>query len=97
MHECDISEDLCLAFGLNNIEPCLPQVHTVAEPLLLNKLTDHLRLNLAMAGWTEVINFALCSMDDVVKKLRKDETKELKRIVKISNPKTLEFQVIFIL
>lgn len=84
-----------MAYGLNEIKPCLPHAHTVAEPLPLNKLTDQLRINLAMAGWTEVMNFALCSLDDVIKKLRKSVAQESLRVVKILNPKTLEFQVIF--
>jgi len=92
LHECDIAEDLGLAYGFNNIVPCLPDAHTVAQPLLLNKLTDQLRINVAAAGWTEVLNFALCSTEDVSAKLRKAD--ELGDVVKISNPKTLEFQVV---
>lgn len=45
-----------------------------------------------MCGWTEVLNFSLCSIDDISKKLRKDNILDF---VKISNPKTTEFQVFF--
>uniref|UniRef100_A0A915D1U1 Phenylalanine--tRNA ligase beta subunit n=1 Tax=Ditylenchus dipsaci TaxID=166011 RepID=A0A915D1U1_9BILA len=92
LHECDIAEDLGLAFGFNNIVPCLPDAHTIAQPLLLNKFSDQLRIHVAAAGWTEVLNFALCSTEDVSSKLRKPN--ELADVVKISNPKTLEFQVV---
>lgn len=34
---------------------------TVAQPLPLNKLSDLLRIEIAAAGWTEALNFALCS------------------------------------
>lgn len=43
-----------------------------------------------MCGWTEVLNFSLCSIDDISTKLRKTQ---LHSLVKISNPKTTEFQV----
>ncbi|CAK5045072.1 unnamed protein product [Meloidogyne enterolobii] len=93
LHECDLVEDLALAFGYNNIPPLLPQSNTVAEPFNLNKLSDQLRLQMAMSGWTEIMNFALCSTEDVGNKLRRPEL-ELKSVVKIANPKTLEFQVV---
>lgn len=92
LHECDVAEDLGLAFGFNNIVRCLPSAHTVAQPLPLNKLTDQLRVYVAAAGWTEVLNFTLLSTDDVSSKLRRPD-QELQDIVKISNPKTLDFQV----
>ncbi|KAF7640229.1 Phenylalanine--tRNA ligase beta subunit [Meloidogyne graminicola] len=93
LHECDLVEDLALAYGYNNISPLLPQSTTVAEPFNLNKLSDQLRLQLAMSGWTEIMNFALCSTEDVGIKMRKPNS-ELKNVVKITNPKTLEFQVV---
>jgi len=93
LHECDIAEDIAVAYGFNNITPSFSQVHTVAQPLPMNKLTDLLRHEMAASGWTEVLNFALCSTDDISTKLRKNEM-ELADVVKISNPKTLEFQVI---
>ncbi|KAL7076913.1 hypothetical protein ACQ4LE_004118 [Meloidogyne hapla] len=93
LHECDLVEDLALAYGYNNIPPLLPQSNTVAEPFNLNKLSDQLRLQMAMSGWTEIMNFALCSTEDVGNKLRRPDF-ELKNVVKIANPKTLEFQVV---
>lgn len=91
LHECDVTEDLGLAFSFNKIAKCQPASNTIAEPLLLNKLTDSLRLNVAMSGWTEVLTFSLCSRDDVASKMRKPD--QLENVVKISNPKTMEFQV----
>lgn len=83
---------MALAYGFNNIVPSLPQSNTVAEPFALNKLTDALRLNVAMCGWSEILNFSLCSMNDVSFGLQKYDASNL---VKITNPKTMEFQVIF--
>lgn len=94
LHECDIVEDVGVAYGFNKLELRLPsvgystffskflthkifrsaaceksqnsiniklQAHTVATPLPLNSVSDHLRIGLSNAGFTEALNFALCS------------------------------------
>ncbi|VDN28541.1 unnamed protein product [Gongylonema pulchrum] len=91
LHECDVAEDVAIAYGFNRIEQQFPKANTIGEPFALNKLTDLLRYDIAAAGWTETLNFALCSRDDISVKLKKPDN--LKKAVKISNPKTLEFQV----
>lgn len=91
LHECDIAEDVGIAFGYNKILQRLPEVQTLAEPFPLNKFSDLLREEIANAGWTETLNFALCSSADVSVKLKKQDG--LNVAVKISNPKTSEFQV----
>ncbi|KAK0412694.1 hypothetical protein QR680_006356 [Steinernema hermaphroditum] len=94
LHECDIAEDVGVAYGFNNIVHKLPEAHTVGAPLPMNKFTDLLRINLAMIGWTEALNFALCSKDDLTTKIRLEEKDEFSRNgVVIANPKTQEFQV----
>ncbi|XP_076389314.1 phenylalanine--tRNA ligase beta subunit isoform X3 [Megachile rotundata] len=57
----------------------------------LNKLSDHLRIELACSGFTEALTFSLCSREDISDKLGH----KLENIpaVHISNPKTSEFQV----
>ncbi|KAL3101176.1 hypothetical protein niasHS_001636 [Heterodera schachtii] len=92
LHECDLAEDLALAFGYNAIPTALPQSNTVAEPFPLNKLSDQLRLQLAISGWTEVLTFALCSTEDVGSKMLRPDH-EMDSVVRISNPKTIDFQV----
>uniref|UniRef100_A0AC35FZ94 Phenylalanine--tRNA ligase beta subunit n=1 Tax=Panagrolaimus sp. PS1159 TaxID=55785 RepID=A0AC35FZ94_9BILA len=91
LHECDVAEDVGLAYGFNNIVRKLPEAHTVGQSFPLNKLTDQMRDGVVAAGWTEVLNFALCSTDDVSTRMRKPD--QLKNVVKISNPKTADFQV----
>uniref|UniRef100_A0A914EQR8 B5 domain-containing protein n=1 Tax=Acrobeloides nanus TaxID=290746 RepID=A0A914EQR8_9BILA len=44
LHECDVAEDIALAYGYNNIKVKFPETTTVAQPLPLNKLTDQLRI-----------------------------------------------------
>uniref|UniRef100_A0AAV2J6U7 Elongation factor 1-beta n=1 Tax=Knipowitschia caucasica TaxID=637954 RepID=A0AAV2J6U7_KNICA len=91
IHACDIMEDAAIAYGFNNIVRTTPRTYTVANQFPINKLTELLRQDLAAAGFTEALNFALCSQEDIADKLGKkiEDTKA----VHISNPKTAEFQV----
>ncbi|KAM4565654.1 phenylalanine--tRNA ligase beta subunit [Odontesthes bonariensis] len=91
IHACDIMEDAAMAYGFNNITRTTPRTYTVANQFPLNKLTELLRQDLAAAGFTETLNFALCSQEDIADKLRKDISET--RAAHISNPKTAEFQV----
>ncbi|TRY73786.1 hypothetical protein TCAL_01940 [Tigriopus californicus] len=92
LHACDIYEDVAIAYGYNNIVKTIPKAMTIAQQLPINKLTDQLREQVAQSGFTEALTFSLCSRDDVSTKLRKD-IKDIPA-VHISNPKTLEFQVV---
>ncbi|XP_066522843.1 phenylalanine--tRNA ligase beta subunit [Hoplias malabaricus] len=91
IHACDIMEDAAMAYGFNNIAMTTPRTYTVANQLPLNKLTELLRIDIAAAGFTEALTFALCSQEDIADKLGKNITET--RAVHISNPKTAEFQV----
>lgn len=91
IHACDIMEDAAIAYGFNNIVRSTPRTYTVANQLPLNKLTELLRQDLASAGFTEALTFALCSQEDIADKLGKNIAET--RAVHISNPKTAEFQV----
>uniref|UniRef100_A0A803V0Y6 Phenylalanine--tRNA ligase beta subunit n=1 Tax=Ficedula albicollis TaxID=59894 RepID=A0A803V0Y6_FICAL len=59
IHACDIVEDAAIAYGYNNIQMVIPKTYTIANQLPLNKLTELLRLDLAAAGFTEALTFAL--------------------------------------
>uniref|UniRef100_A0A667X117 Phenylalanine--tRNA ligase beta subunit n=1 Tax=Myripristis murdjan TaxID=586833 RepID=A0A667X117_9TELE len=91
IHACDIMEDAAMAYGFNNITRTTPRAYTIANQFPLNKLTELLRQDLAAAGFTEALNFALCSQEDIADKLGKKISET--RAVHISNPKTAEFQV----
>ncbi|XP_014256181.1 phenylalanine--tRNA ligase beta subunit [Cimex lectularius] len=92
LHVVDIYEDAAIAFGYNNILKTFPNTNSVAQQQPLNKLTDHLRQQIAQVGFSEILSFTLCSRDDISTKLRKVFDKD--SVVQISNPKTLEFQVV---
>ncbi|XP_063991545.1 phenylalanine--tRNA ligase beta subunit [Diachasmimorpha longicaudata] len=91
MHACDIYEDIAIAWGYNNIKRTIPHTPTIGKEFLLNKLSDHLRQEMAQAGFTEALTFSLCSREDVSEKL--GWSFEKIPAVTIANPKTLEFQV----
>ncbi|VVC31688.1 Putative DNA-binding domain,B3/B4 tRNA-binding domain,Phenylalanyl-tRNA synthetase, B3/B4,Phenylalanyl- [Cinara cedri] len=91
IHACDLYEDVAIAYGYNNIPKTLPTTATIGSQLPINSLTDKLRNEIAYCGFNEVLTFSLCSKDDVSTKLNKPFNSEC--TVRISNPKTLEFQV----
>ncbi|CAC5404572.1 unnamed protein product [Mytilus coruscus] len=91
IHPCDVIEDVAIAYGYNKIVKKIPATSTIADQFPVNKLTDLLRQEVACAGFTEVLTFALCSRDDVATKMRKNIKDS--NAVHIANPKTLEFQI----
>ena len=61
LHECDIMEDAAIAYGFNNLPKSMPTTNTVAKALPVNKLSDIIRKECAMAGWTEALPLILVS------------------------------------
>lgn len=62
LHECDIMEDVAIAYGFNNLKKTFPATNTVAAPLPINKLTDLVRKECALAGFIEVLPLILVSV-----------------------------------
>lgn len=93
LHQCDIMEDVAISYGFNNLPRSFPSKSgTVAQPLPINKLSDIVRVEAAMAGWSEVLPLILCSHDENFAWLnRKDDGNTA---IKLANPKTTEFQVV---
>lgn len=93
LHQCDIMEDVAIAYGFNNLPRTSPnKSSTIAQPLMVNKLGDIVRMEAAMAGWSEVMPLILCSHDENFAWLnRKDDGKTA---VRLANPKTAEYQIV---
>jgi phenylalanyl-tRNA synthetase beta chain len=93
LHQADIMEDVCIAYGFNKLPRAFPKIGTtIAAPLAVNKLSDVLRLEAAMAGWAEVLPLILCSHDENFAWLnRKDDGKTA---IRLANPKTAEYQIV---
>ena len=59
LHECDIMEDVAIAYGFNNIPETMPKTNTVAEANGMNKLGDMIRRECAQMGWCECLPLIL--------------------------------------
>lgn len=93
LHQCDIMEDAAVAYGFNNLEKTFPQdSYTIAEALPVNKVSDIIRKESAMAGWAETMPLTLCSHDENFAWLKRLD--DGKTAVHLENPKTLEYQVV---
>lgn len=93
LHQCDVMEDLAICYGYNNLPRSSPNKSaTIGAPLMINKLTDIIRDEAAMAGWREVMPLILCSHDENFAWLnRKDDGTTA---VRLANPKSMEYQVV---
>jgi len=92
MHPCDIVEDIGIAFGYNNIPRVLPPTNTVGKQIPQNKFTDLVRAELAQAGYIESLTMSLLSIKENYEYLRKPFNED--EAVQISNPKTIEFEIV---
>jgi phenylalanyl-tRNA synthetase beta chain len=59
LHACDVMEDVAIAYGFNNIPKTLPATNTIAAPFVINKLSDMIRKEVALAGFSEVLPLIL--------------------------------------
>merc|ERR1719215_1852357 len=73
MHECDLVEDLAIAYGYNNLHLEVPMTFAGASEQPVNHLSDMLRQELAMAGFTECLNWALVSRKENFAQMRRAE------------------------
>ena len=93
LHQCDVMEDVAIAYGFNELPHSFStKSGTVGEPLMVNKLSDIIRNEAAMAGWSEVMPLILCSHDENFAFLNKKDSG--KEAVRLANPKTTEYQVV---
>ncbi|PNW74324.1 hypothetical protein CHLRE_13g603900v5 [Chlamydomonas reinhardtii] len=91
LHACDVAEDVAIAHGYNNIATRIPPTATQGRELPLNQVTELLRSELAMAGFTEVLTWALVSRAENFDQLRRPD--DGATAVEIGNPATAEFEV----
>jgi phenylalanyl-tRNA synthetase beta chain len=108
MHECDLVEDVAIAYGYNNLKLEVPMTFAGAAEQPVNHLSDLLRHEMAQAGYTECLNWALVSNKenyDMMRHEKKEEEAwrgaarphEYKMdlpSVGISNPKTKDFEIV---
>jgi phenylalanyl-tRNA synthetase beta chain len=90
LHPCDLVEDVAIAYGYDNIVKQEVPTRSAGTQTPMNKLVHLIRLEIAAAGYTEMLTFSLCSKDEAFKNLRREDTDVA---VHIANPQTMEFQV----
>lgn len=92
LHEADIMEDVAIAYGFDNLECGFPSATSfVGAALPINRLADIIRMETAMAGWSEVLPLILCSRDENYAWLNR---KEDGLAIQLQNPKTTEYQIV---
>jgi len=91
MHEVDIIEDIAIAFGFNNITRTVPVSHKAGKELPINLLADLLRYELSRQGFMEILSLGLCSAKENFDQLKRTNDGSA---VSLSNPKTIEFEVV---
>eukprot|EP00727_Mastigamoeba_balamuthi_P000842 m51a1_g10755 putative phenylalanine--trna ligase beta subunit (600) ;mRNA; f:382544-385979 len=89
LHECDVVEDLAIAYGFNNLKPVPTPTPTVGHQLLSTKLSDLVAIEMASAGYCEVCTWALCTVAENFEKLNRPNDNSS---VLIANSKSAEFE-----
>eukprot|EP00761_Pharyngomonas_kirbyi_P014487 gb/GECH01014517.1/.p1 GENE.gb/GECH01014517.1/~~gb/GECH01014517.1/.p1 ORF type:complete len:591 (+),score=151.28 gb/GECH01014517.1/:1-1773(+) len=90
LHECDIMEDVAIAYGYNNIVKTQPKSVTVGKQQQLNKVSDLVRHEMATAGYIEILTLALVSIAENFDNLKRKNNGEAIHVYK---PKTVGFEV----
>ena len=93
LHACDVMEDVAIAYGYNNLQQQIPSTVTQGRELPLNQLSELLRQEVALAGYTEVLTWALCSRGENFDNMRNPEATPGSAAVAVGNPQTAEFEV----
>merc|ERR1712176_1688258 len=76
MHECDLVEDIAIAYGYNNLKLEVPMTFAGAAEQPVNHLSDLVRIEMANAGFTEALNWGLISRKENFEKMRREEKPE---------------------
>ena len=92
LHACDVSEDLGISYGFNNIPRVMPPTLSVGTLLPINKFSDLLRQEIAQAGYTEILTSGLISRKEQFDFLRVPF--EEHRAVHLANSKTKEYDYV---
>lgn len=92
LHPCDLTEDVAIAFGYNNIPKSKPQCMTTGGRQPLNKFSDLIREEVARAGYMEVLTWVLCSHEENFAMIKREDDGE--KAVIISNPRSSDFEAV---
>jgi len=90
LHACDVAEDVAIAFGYNNIVPSVPALPCFGKDAPLSALCESLRNELAGAGLSEILTWALCPAAEAGRLLRRPAP----AAVAVADAATAEFEVL---
>lgn len=89
LHACDVAEDVAIAYGFNEIPKRKP---ASIKPLPLNQISDLIRMEIAMNGYTEVLTWILCAYKENFPMLNRKDDKSTAVI--IGNPRSADFEIV---
>ncbi|KAI9117240.1 hypothetical protein K1719_011406 [Acacia pycnantha] len=99
LHPCDVMEDVAIAYGFNAIKDKAiidnkgsKRLAASLTLLPLNELSDLIRKEVAMSGFTEVLTFILCSSKENFAMLNRNDEKSVAVI--IGNPRSSDFEAV---
>jgi len=91
IHAADVVEDVAIGYGYNNLKKVIPTTLTTGRIQPINKLSELLSNEVALAGFTEIMTFVLCQNADNFAHVNKQDDGSS---VKISNYLSEEFSEI---
>lgn len=90
LHPVDVIEDVGIAYGFNRIPISIPGTVCSGAPLPINHLSDQLRIEIANAGYMEMLTHGLCSTAENFTQLQR----VIEPAVALSNPANIEYEVV---
>jgi phenylalanyl-tRNA synthetase beta chain len=90
LNVCDVVEDVAIAYGYDNIAMQETPTRCAGSQTAIGKLTHLLRIEVAAAGYTEMLTFSLCSRAEAFGNLGRVDNDVA---VHVANPQTQEFQI----
>ncbi|CAJ1944284.1 unnamed protein product [Sphenostylis stenocarpa] len=99
LHPCDVMEDVAIAYGFNAIKDKAVVDNKGSKRLAasltllpLNEISDLIRKEVALIGFTEVLTFILCSKKENFAMLNRKDDKS--KAVIIGNPRSSDFEAV---
>jgi len=89
LHEVDLVEDVAIGYGLENLEPEIPNLQTIGKIHPLEKFLSKIRILMVGLGMEEIIRPILSSKEKQFKKMCLDE----EDYIEIENPVSKEYSI----
>lgn len=86
MHPCDLVEDICIAYGYENLEEEIPEVATIAEENPFFKFKDRIADILVGLSMIEVKTYNLTSKENQADKMNSEI-----ELIELANPTSKEY------